>query len=232
MSKYPFPLKWRNVVLTDADFDEHTITGHSALFPTDRFTFSFENMIMSHSDEAQFLKMATDRYMAGVFCSNDALALKGLAIDYVKDIIQHPYEWTTVLTERTDTPFDADDVLERTLVDVIINGKGEKLFCFMGYGYCAYDGTDPMTDYRILEYSGFEMTEEELKKRDIYKLEDEYGSLCKQYIRDCSLAEVLDYYKDANGKFFPVVRPEELLNVKEGTYILDDLKKQKGNDLL
>ena len=101
-----YNLKWRNIVIKCADYDNKTIMiDVNPIHEVSPVIFSYSEMDFEHSDDHQFLKMAVDRFMAKCFCDESyPFGYEDIVTDYVRDILRNPYDWGVKLTYRRPLP--------------------------------------------------------------------------------------------------------------------------------
>ena len=93
---------------------------------------------------------------------------------------------------------------------------------FYGYGYHVERAIDKKKDYRFVEYTWFRAPLSEVKKYGFAEYESENGCLFKQYITDCTEAEMLDFYNSYDDGVRPIMIREADINenTPEGIYIV------------
>lgn len=106
-------------------------------------------------------------------------------------------------------------MLGETIINVVTE-SGEKIVRFIGFGYYAETEIEEGKPYRFVDYRDFSAPLSVIPNGEVNKYEDNKSEEITQYIEDCTLDEVDEYYTD-----IPRIRESQLTaDIADGKYVL------------
>ena len=134
----------------------------------------------------------------------------------------------------SNQPSFADLLLENTIISLSRDANGTCSIKFLGYFYYCENNDTPESNYRIVDYCGFEVPLAEVLKKGFEEYESENGEQYKQYVADLNEEEVVDACETYNNGSMPI--PLLLSKLSEqtpdGCYIILKDGTDKTNNLL